>query len=222
MKRSKTQSSAAKKAGTIVVVGLAALLVGFGIAVFSSYKGDGNGSAKDSSEHIEIRPLAAEDPKDFVDNPEATRAEILRLCWNQPESLASFIAAYPSLTEASELPLGGKTPTATNIDNLMDSSEVGAEVQQKMYEALDAALNRNDTEIIFRSAKNGWMDLQYAFVRDTEKPLSPSNIGLIMVPAYVGEGKFVTIRIKTPDGSTEEATFDISTGFQYASVEAFS
>ncbi len=132
---------------------------------------------------------------------------LYEICYDQPETLASTVSAFPSLLAQC----GVTTHDPVEIDYMLEA-EYGAALQQKLLETLDEFLDDPRLDVGFSTMKEDvWM--LYMYTRDPKQSSSPTNIGLFWAPVPADSSPQLVITYHGENGD-EVGRFDLQTKFQ--------
>ena len=153
------------------------------------------------------------------DREQTMAEEMLKICRDQPETLAATVANYPKLLEAC-----GVSAEVAGMQNVEERAQAvlalmneqtnenggGGELQQRLVAALGIQLTQDTTEYEFY-LENGWENTYYM---DTVAGVEPGGIALRTSGEQRNDSKQVQITFVYADGTQETGDYNTECGFQ--------
>lgn len=162
----------------------------------------GAGSTSQTPSDSDFPPLDDDDYVDLAD-------ELYKICYNQPETLASTMSCFPSLLRACDV----DTDDPLEIDELLSTSANGGEIQDKLLDALQQLLDNPETEmrVAVWSGRARMLGMETI---DPNQPLTPANIRLFWYEETIVFSQILGIAHPLEDGSKEFGYYYLPGGFQ--------
>lgn len=163
---------------------------------------------------LEPLPLNADSGK-FKEEGDLQGAlqELYKMCANQPETLASTVSAFPTITMAAGFSGDTTAEAAQEIDDFLSEDEHGGATQDILLQGLKEVVESPYTEVHF-TERAGKVDMLYMYQVDEEQPVTPANMRLVCLGSEpLGFYPCLEITVRQ-NGDEHTGIFYLPGGFQ--------
>lgn len=156
----------------------------------------------------DIYPPFGEDKSETMDSPNDAANALYRLCYEQPEVLASTMSAFPSVTGLEGL----SVDHPIELDQAIEAAD-GKIVQETLLAKLKALLEADTTQVVF-GYWSGPTKMIYMVKRDENAEASPANMTLQWEDVMLEDEPIFGIAVPRETGDKDFGFFAMKYGFQ--------